>query len=461
MAVEVVMPKMGWTMEFGTLVEWRRKDGEAVHAGDVIFTVESDKALAEVEALEGGILRIPPGSPPPGERVAVGGVLAYLVQPGEPTPFESGAHSTAATVGDRTVAAPQPTLAHAPEGLAPRRSREGASAASPRARRVAAELGLDWSAFKGSGRTGRIVERDVMRAAARMAPQAETRVTPLARRLAEQAGVDLEQLANRISGRRITHEDVEAAVWQQAASVARPTVPQTGRLEREPLSTMRRVVRDRMVEATRTAAAVTLMSEADASELVALRARLASIAQDSDRLRAPTYNDLFVRLVACALLDHPDLNSSLDGDTLILHPDVHIGLAVDIARGLLVPVVRDAHRKGIWEIAEESARLIDQASSGSIAPEDLRGGTFTITNLGGLEVDAFTPILNLPESAILGVGKIALRPVVDVSGERIVPRHTVTLSLTFDHRVVDGAPAARFLKRIRQYVEEPLLWLAR
>ena len=167
-----------------------------------------------------------------------------------------------------------------------------------------------------------------------------------------------------------------------------------------------------------------------------------------------------VKLVASALLEYPDLNSSLEGDTIVRHLDVHVGLAVDTARGLLVPVIRDAHLKGVWAIAKESARLVEQVRSGKAAPGDLHGGTFTITNLGSLDVDAFTPIINLPECAVLGIGKIALRPVVDPSGERLVPRQTVTLSLTFDHRVVDGAPAARFLQTIKRFAEEPLLWLA-
>jgi pyruvate dehydrogenase E2 component (dihydrolipoamide acetyltransferase) len=166
-------------------------------------------------------------------------------------------------------------------------------------------------------------------------------------------------------------------------------------------------------------------------------------------------------LVACALLEFPDLNTSFgEDDTLIRHLDVHVGLAVDTARGLLVPVIRDAQKKGLWAIAEESAQLVEKARSGGLGPDALRGSTFTITNLGALDVDAFTPIINLPECAVLGVGKIALRPVVDASGERLVPRQTVTLSLTFDHRMVDGAPAARFLRMIKRFVEEPLLWLA-
>jgi pyruvate dehydrogenase E2 component (dihydrolipoamide acetyltransferase) len=463
------MPKLGWTMEAGSLVEWLKRDGDPVRAGEIIFSVESDKAVCEVEALETGILRIPPDSPPAGEQVPVGAVLAYLVQPGEAAPIEAQGASAVGRAGSQPSAVSQPTTAIAAVGRAVQRS--AGPAVSPRARRVAAELGMDWSALAGSGKTGRVLERDV-RAATTRPRTAEIRVSPLARRLAEEAGVDLAQLASRTEGKRITREAVEAAIRERSAAAAEPVVAvpaaEAPELEvaapipahREPLSTVRRVIRDRMAEAARTSAAVTLMADADATELVALRTRLVSVAQTSAKLRPPTYNDLLVRLVACALREHRDLNSSLDGDTLIRHGDVHVGLAVDTPRGLLVPVIRDAHRKGVWSIAEEAARIVEQALSGAIAADDLRGSTFTITNLGGLDVNAFTPILNLPDCAILGVGKIAPRPVVDASGERIVARQTVTLSLTFDHRVVDGAPAARFLQTIKRFIEEPLLWLA-
>ncbi len=458
MAFEVVMPRLGWTMEVGTLVEWKKKDGETVQAGEILFSVESDKALTEVEALESGILRIPPNSPPPGEQAPVGALLAYLVQPGEPPPFDAHGDLVRSTADDlATAASPSPSV-HAQAGSAVQRSDGAAPYASPRARRAATELGVDWTTLKGSGRAGRIVERDVRQAAAHARPAVEIRVSPLARRRADETGIDLEQLASRMPGRRITQQDVEVALRQQ--TVAEPAMTAADRLEFEPLSSTRREIRDRMVAATQTAAAVTLLSDADATELVTLRGRMVSVALENGRLRPPTYNDLLIRLVACALLEHPDLNSSLKEDTLVRHADVHIGLAVDTPRGLLVPVIRNAHQRGIWEIAEESARLISEARLGSIASEDIRGSTFTITNLGGLEVDAFTPILNLPECAILGVGKIALRPAVDTSGQRVVPRQTVTLSLTFDHRVVDGAPAARFLKRLKHFIEEPLSWLA-
>ena len=216
-----------------------------------------------------------------------------------------------------------------------------------------------------------------------------------------------------------------------------------------------------MAESVHTAAPVTLTTEADATELVRLRSNIVADLAGSD-LAVPAYTDLLIRLVALALLENPGLNASLENDRIIQHAAVHIGIAVDTERGLLVPVVRDAHTKSVQQIAGASAQLIAQARAGKSAPDDLSGGTFTITNLGMYEIDAFTPIINLPECAILGVGRIVARPVViDEQAETIAVRKMMALSLSFDHRVVDGAPAARFLKRVKQFVEHPYAWLTR
>jgi pyruvate dehydrogenase E2 component (dihydrolipoamide acetyltransferase) len=221
------------------------------------------------------------------------------------------------------------------------------------------------------------------------------------------------------------------------------------------------VIATRLAASAHTVAAVTLTTEADASRLVRLREEIVAD-RDGTPEGIPAYSDLFIRLVAVALTEHPALNASLDGETIVQHPSAHIGLAVDTERGLLVPVVRDADRKSLQQIAAETARLIAASRDGTVGPDDLRGGTFTITNLGMYEIDAFTPIINLPECAILGVGRLVARPVVvDVATEAIAVRTVVALSLTFDHRLVDGAPAARFLQRIKHLIERPTLWLTR
>ncbi len=498
MAIEVVMPRLGWTMETGTVAEWLKKDGDEVRVGEAIFTVDSDKAVQEIEALDSGILRISPDAAPVGASVPVGSVLAYLIAPGEtdiptlgkadgPALGEPAVRATV-TVDEERTPGPDPELgldtpakptvdvdggaasmngpvtstAAASNGRVSDAARMVGAVASPRARRVAGELGVDWAGATGTGRTGRIVERDV-RALVEQAPlTARARVTPLARRLAEEVGVDLAALETGKPGQRIARVDVEVAARDEGngrekqAGAAELALSQ-GR--RAPLSHIRRITAQRMAQSAHTTAPVTLTTDADATELVMVRERIKAALAGSD-LRVPTYNDLLTRLVALALLQQPWMNCSLEDDAIVQHEGVHMGIAVDTDRGLFVPVIRDAHLKSIQQIATDAARLVDATRAGRAGADDLRGGTFTISNLGMYEIDAFTPLINLPECAILGVGRIVARPVVidEESGE-VAARKMMALSLTFDHRVVDGAPAARFLQHVKRWVEQPYGWL--
>jgi pyruvate dehydrogenase E2 component (dihydrolipoamide acetyltransferase) len=407
MAFEVVMPRLGWNMEEGTLAGWRKNDGDQVAVGDILFEVESDKALQEVEALENGTLRIPAGSPEKGATVPVGTLLAWLVAPGESIP--NGAPSPAAAPapaapGPRTapVAAPEVKAergtpregapsrqpAQRPEGARRTAGAMGAPAAgarhpaiSPRAKRVARELGVDWSGLVGSGSTGRIVERDIRSATS-----------------------------------------VRAAAPGAAAS-----------------------------------AAMTLTTEVDATEVVRLRNMFK--AQGADIV--PSYDDILVRIAALALQEHPDCNVRFQGQSIVAAEGASVGIAVDTDRGVLTPVIRDAQEKTLKVIAQESARLIEEARTGGVSPDGLRGGTLTLTNLGMFEIDAFTPVLDGAECAILGVGRIRAQQVVmDADKGVLAIRQMAVLSLTFDHRLMRGVPAARLLQTIKRYIEKPYLWLA-
>jgi len=494
-AIEIVMPRLGWAMETGAVAEWLKKDGDEVRAGEAIFTVESDKAAQEVEALDSGTLRIPPDTPPIGASVPVGSVLAYLVAPGEtaiPTPGEAdspapGEDDGRAAVDEERAPGPDPELGldapakptvvadDGPPSLDPLAkptvvASNGHAAdvggvdvsgaiASPRARRVAGELGVAWTAATGTGRSGRIVERDVRALVeqANLAPRA--RVTPLARRLAEETGVDLPALETGKPGQRIARADVAGVArdgGEGREEQAGATESSLSNSRRAPLSHIRRITVQRMAQSAHTTAPVTLTTDADATELVAVRTRIKDGLAGSG-LRVPTYNDLLSRLVALALLQQPWMNCSLEDDAIVQHEGVHMGIAVDTDRGLFVPVIRDAHLKSIQQIATDSARLIDATRASRASADDLRGGTFTISNLGMYGIDAFTPIINLPECAILGVGRIVARPVV--VDEEVAVRKMMALSLTFDHRVVDGAPAARFLLQIKRWIEQPYAWL--
>lgn len=463
MATEILIPRLGWTMEEGIFGEWLQLDGAAIAVGDLLFTVETDKATQEVESLEAGLLHIAPGGPQNGDVVPVGALLGYLLAPGEAIPA-TPAESSSATASPPVQAGMSDRISAQASASTPTHQ----PAISPRARRVARELAVNWVELAGSGITGRIVERDIRAAALASAAQSlaqpetqpDIRITPVARRLAEEAGLDLAAIAPAKAGGRIQREDVAAAIAARSPEPPAVETPakstETVQSEGVTISRVRRLIAQRMADSAHTAAAVTLTTEADATGLVALREQLKN-ALSGRSLPVPSYNDLLIKLTAVALQEHPQLNATWGETEILLHQAVHIGLAVDTAEGLLVPVVRDVHLKGVRQIAAETQALIQKAQSRHLGPDDLQGGTFTLTNLGMYGIDAFTPLINLPQCAILGVGRILAKPwVVD---NVVVPRQIMALSLTFDHRVVDGGPAARFLNTIREYIEEPILWL--
>ena len=385
MAVPVTVPRFGWSMDEGTFVEWLKRDGDRVQLGDALFVLESEKAAENVEAIDAGILRIGPDAPKPGDVIPVGQIVAYLVAEGESTPLPDSAKPQPPPSRGMSAANPAGKAPHAP----PPAPTPDARHISPRARRAARELGVDCTTLHGSGRTGRIRERDVQAAA-----------------------------ATASTGRLIPHTRI------------------------------RKLTAARMVAGVTQPAPVTLTTKADATELVALRNRLKATGED-----VPSFTDMLVRLTATALREHPLLQAQWRDDALFMPNAIHIALAVDTETGLLAPVLRDVDQLSLREVAANARALIAAARAGRLTAEQMRDATFTITNLGMYGVDAFTPIIHLPQCAVLGVGRIVREPAV--VGERIVPRDMMTLSLTFDHRIVDGAPAARFLDMIRRSIEQP------
>jgi pyruvate dehydrogenase E2 component (dihydrolipoamide acetyltransferase) len=408
MPIEIIVPRLGWSMEEGTFVGWLKQHGEPVRVGEPLFSLEGEKAIVEVESIDSGILHIPPNAPRPGEAVSVGCVLGYLLEQNEAAPSELRTTPEPALPTTREgpgLPAGQPAAAD-PLGSEPVaiRAFRPAVAVSPRALRVAAELGVDWTRLAGTGRTGRIRERDVRAAAARQAR--------------EQA---------------------------QAASEAE--LP--GRLL--PWNATRRTIARRVVAGVHEAAPVTLTCRADATGLVALRRQFTAAAAGGEPV--PTVTDLFVKLAAAALARHPMLNAQWRDDGIFLPGEVNIAIAVETEAGLVAPVIHEVPALTLQQVATASRTLVEQARARRLTARQLQGGTFTVTNLGGLGIDAFTPILNPPQCAVLGVGRVAREPVV--VGEAVVQREQVTLSLTFDHRIVDGAPAARFLATLCQLLTNP------
>jgi pyruvate dehydrogenase E2 component (dihydrolipoamide acetyltransferase) len=400
MAIEIVVPRLGWSMDEGTLAEWLKKEGDFVSAGDMLFVLEGEKASQEIESFDAGILFIPPDAPQPGDTVVVGQRLGFLLAEGEAPP--KTAKSDTPRPRQRAPSA-QCTEAITPVALQskdePHPSRGARTVASPRARRKARELGIDWSTLPGSGRNGRVRERDVV-------AHAQSRAAPLA----------------------------------SSAQPARASA--AGSLR--PLSLIRRTIAQRMIAAVQQTAPVTLTTKVDASSLMAIR--------DEAKVRGaktiPGYSDMIVKLVASSLREYPELNACWQEGAVYIYDEVNIALAVDTDRGLVAPVLRNVDRLSLDEIAVGSRRLIEQARAGRLSESDYQGGTFTVTNLGMFDIEFFTPIINLPQSAILGVGRIADEPVI--AGGQVVPGKVISLSLTFDHRVIDGAPAARWLQRLAQ-----------
>lgn len=426
MATKVIMPKLGMAMTDGAVVKWIKSDGERVEKGERIAVVMSKKITYEVEAPASGILRHAAAVK---EVKAVGAAIAYIAEPGEAIP-------------ELEVVPPAPP----PEVAAPPPPEEKPFVlASPAARRLARERGVDLTQVKGTGPEGRVTEADVLRFVEEREKAPPILASPMARKLAKEHGVDLAEVTGTGPGGRITEKDVLAFVEAREAPPPLRTIPFIG---------MRQVIAERMTESLHTMAQVTITTEADATELVRLREQIkAEFEPSTGSGHSLTYTDLVVKAAAKALRDHPLLNATLVGEEIQLLEEIHIGVAVALEEGLIVPVVRDADKKTLQEIAQETRRLAQAAREGTLTVDEVTGGTFTVTNLGMYGVDISTPIINPPEAAILGVGRIVEKPAIHEG--QIVKRSLMQLSLTFDHRIVDGAPAAEFLWTIKGLLESP------
>ncbi len=442
MPIDILMPPLSQTSDTLVLTAWLKKVGEAVTKGEALFEVETDKAVLQVEAPASGI------------------VQTLLVEPGAEVmsktkigTISAEAEPAAAPAGPSALAPARPVAALHTRPAASLRA--GRILASPRARGLAEQEGVALNVIsRATGPDGLIVERDIRaylaerQAAVKAAPAA----TPVARRMAAEAGLDLAQI-KAAPGAVIKRADVEAALQPPpSAPVAAPTAGS----RRVPLSATRQTIARRLHAAAHDTVPVTLTRDVDATELAALRERLlADLPKDAPR---PTYTDFLISIVARCLPRHPHFNAHFDGEALELFDAVHIGLAVDTDRGLLVPVLRDVAGLGLTALAQARTALVQRAVAGTVTPAELSGGTFTLTNLGALDIDAFTPVLNPPQVGILGLGRI--RPVALPINGVLAARQGMMLSLTFDHRAVDGAPAARLLGDIAAFIERPdRIWL--
>ena len=477
MPVEVYLVKVGMTMTEGVIEQWYVADGDTVEKGQMLYALETEKVNLDVDADAAGVVR---HAIPAGVTAEPGDVVGYIYLPGEAIPdaVDGGAASTAsASVDDDDEDAAEtdePVAAIA-------RDPSGRMFVSPIARRLARERNVDLTLLAGTGPNGRIIEADVVLAAQRMPADIEFRSSPAARRLARELGVGLHQAEGTGPGGRITRQDIQqaAAAAQRApaavakpaaaapAAAARPAATASGAqaasasaasvsastapAERVRLTAMRKTIAARMYDSLQSMAQLSMDMDVQMDECVKLREQL--IAEWQGEGIRPSYNDLIIRAVSKALRAHPLMNSQLGDGEMLMLKDVHIGMAVALDTGLVVPVVRNADQLSVKTLAVETARLAVAARDGALSMDDFAGGTFTVTALGMFGVDSFTPIVNAPQAGILGVNRIY--DGVGWDGDRPVKQKRMRLSLTWDHRVLDGAPAARFLGAVKELLEAP------
>jgi pyruvate dehydrogenase E2 component (dihydrolipoamide acetyltransferase) len=439
MAQEIVLPQWGMEMQDATVVRWLKQEGDPIQEGEPLVELETAKIATELESIASGVVaRI---LVPEGATVPIRTVLAIVAAPGE-------------QVARPPDAAPSGTAARAiTPAASSRRAAPVAPQVVPAARRLAQERGIDLAQVQGTGPGGRILLEDVQNALEAHTPAAPApappapaevavQVTPAARHLARQHGIDLAKVQGTGPRGRILLEDVQKTLELQAQPAAQPA-------QMVPIRGMRQTIAARMLQSLQTMAQVTLTTEVDVTEAMTLRAGLARQWPESGL--SPLH--LVIKATARALKEHPRMNAVQKEHEVELVPEIHIGVAVSLEEGLLVPTIQQADVKHLAQIVSESHALASKARAGQATYDEVTGGTFTITNLGAYGIDAFTPIINPPQIGILGMGRVVEKPVV--YQREITKRSMMFLSLTFDHRVIDGAPAAAFLHALKGHLEDP------
>lgn len=471
MAIRLDLPALGQTMEEGTITQWFKAEGDSVQKGEALYEVMTDKVNMEVEATEAGVLRkilapadttVPINSP-----VAIlGGAdedISPLLGGGAEAPFTPENGRGTAKEAEAPTPSEEDNVAESMP-IAPRPALEapGRVFASPRARRYAVEYGVDINALagRGTGVDGRVVETDVVAFYEEQQAQKKTqRASPLAQRVAAAHGVSVAEVPGSGPGGKVTQEDVRRLIEPTT-----PTAPDAGRPRTDAgatvikLTGMRKMVADAVARSAATAPHVTLTMPVDMSEATRFRQQILPAIEKTHGVRV-SFTDIIAKAAARALLDHPALNSTLQGDQITQYTSVHLGIAVSLGTaGLIVPVVRDVQAKSLGEFSTALKSLVAKAREGKLASDEVTGGTFSITNLGTTGVTQFNPIINPPQTAIVGVCTIT-DTLVPVAGQPQV-RPIMNLCLSFDHRVTDGAPAAAFLARLKEILEQPYLMFA-
>ena len=443
MAQQVVMPKQGNTVESCIIVEWNVKVGDQVSVGDVLCSAETDKSTIDVESTaEGTVLALLFAE---GEEAPVMEAIAVVGEKGEKVEVTASSEDKAPSDAKQEMVAEEKKVAPIATDALPSQAGIGSS---PRARNLASSLGIPVSTLSATGPKGRVIERDVLSASSQP-------LTPAAKQAALKDGILAPKVGSGIGGRVLSSDlaKTEAAVASPSLSpVAQGTITEI------PVKGVRKVTARRMMESIHGTCQLTLHAFADATALKRLRAGFKASNSELG-LTNVTLNDLVLFAVSRTLIQFPAFNAHFLGDKILQFSSVHLGMATDAPRGLLVPVIRESQSLSLKGLATEAKRLLNKCKEGTATPEELSGSTFTVSNVGSFGIEAFTPVLNVPEVAILGVGTIVPKPVEAKDGTVSFVPH-IGLSLTMDHQAVDGADAARFLKALMENIASIDLLLA-
>lgn len=444
MAKEIFMPKLSSTMEVGTLLQWFKEEGDSVEMGEPLFEIMTDKINIEVDSYEEGVLLKKYYDVD--DEVEVNACIGFIGESGEEVP----ANPSQASEESGSEESVQEEVSDGHEQTASTDSdsdenKDGKVRATPAARRVSRENDISLSAISGSGPNGRVHQQDVEQAIA----EGAIAVTPLAEKMAADHGIDLSQITGTGARGKIEKQDV-LFYLEAADEISEET--ESAPAERMKLKGLRKAVADKMVQSVQSIPHVTLTSDVDMTNVIDLRKSLLPVIEKETGYRL-SFTEVIIKATANALLQHPKLNASLIGDEIVMNKEVNIGLAVAIENGLIVPSIKNVNRKGLAALTQTSKELGKKARENKLKPDEMRESTFTISNLGMYAIDAFTPIINGPETAILGVGRIVEKPVV--SDGELTARPMMVLSLSFDHRAIDGAPAAAFLTDLKANLENP------
>jgi len=434
MATIVKMPKLGTTMTEGTIIKWIKSEGDPVKKGEIYVEIQTDKVNIEDEAETSGVLRKIIAKE--GETVKVGDPIAIIAEEDEELPDLENVDNISTQSQEKS---PPVSQQQEDKTEAVKQTISDKIKASPAAKRVARENQIDLSNVIPSGPNGRIVEKDVLS----YIQEHKVKATPVAKKIAIERQVDLKAI-QKSPGQRITKQDLEDQIIQDVDNAVDNTIPVIG---------MRKIIADSMTYSKKVAPHIYLSLEVDMSKVIDLRERLIPLVQAQHDVKL-SYNHILIKAAATALRLNPLINSSFTEEKIILKQHINIGLAVALKDGLIVPVIKDADKKGLAFIAKETEELVQKAKSKKLLPDEYQGGTFTITNLGMFDIESFCAIINQPETAILAVGKIIKKPVV--IDEEITIKPMMNLTWSCDHRAIDGAVGAKFLQNLKQILEEPV-----